>query len=117
MKAYVIEQADDHGLDAIKLAEVPIPAVGPGQVLVKVHAVGLNPVDYKLAEGGDPDWSVPHTLGLDVAGEIAAIGPDVSEDWHLGMRVAGHMATCATMAASPNTWHRRRMSWPASRMT
>ena len=94
MKAYVIEQADDHGLDAIKLAEVPIPAVGPGQVLVKVHAVGL-----------------------DVAGEIAAIGPDVSEDWHLGMRVAGHMATCATMAASPNTWHRRRMSWPASRMT
>ena len=55
MKAYVIEQADDHGLDAIKLAEVPIPAVGPGQVLVKVHAVGLNPVDYKLAEGGDPD--------------------------------------------------------------
>ena len=116
MKAYVIEQADDHGLDAIKLAEVPIPAVGPGQVLVKVHAVGLNPVDYKLAEGGDPDWSFPHTLGLDVAGEIAAIGPDVSEDWHLGMR-AGHMATCATMAASPNTWHRRRMSWPASRMT
>lgn len=90
MKAYVIEQETDRGLDAIKLAEVPVPAVGPGQVLVKVHAVGLNPVDYKLAEGGDSDWSFPHTLGLDVAGEIAAIGPDVSEDWHLGMRVAGH---------------------------
>lgn len=33
MKAYVIEQADDHGLDAIKLAEVPIPAVDRGRCL------------------------------------------------------------------------------------
>ena len=53
MKAYVIPNEHARGLDAIELADMPTPAPTPGHVLIKVHAVGLNPVDYKLAEGGN----------------------------------------------------------------
>lgn len=90
MKAYVIPDAQARGIDAIRLADVPDPVAGPGHVLVKVHAAGLNPVDYKLAEGGNPAWTYPHVLGLDMAGEIVGIGEGVEGTWKVGMRVAGH---------------------------
>lgn len=90
MKAYVIPDAQARGIDAIRIADVPEPVAGPGHVLVKVHAAGLNPVDYKLAEGGNASWTYPHVLGLDVAGEIVAIGEGVEDTWKVGMRVAGH---------------------------
>ena len=90
MKAYVIPDGQARGLDAIELADVPVPTPTPGHVLVRVHAVGLNPVDYKLAEGGNESWTYPHVLGLDVAGEITAIGEGVEDTWKVGMRVAGH---------------------------
>lgn len=90
MKAYVIPDMQARGIDAIRLADVPEPVAEPGHVLVKVHAAGLNPVDCKLTEGGNPAWTYPHVLGLDVAGEIVGIGPDVEDTWKVGMRVAGH---------------------------
>ncbi len=61
--------------------EEPMPAAG--EVRVKVHAVGLNPVDYKLAKSGFPGWAYPFILGLDVAGVIDAVGPNV-EEWQPG---------------------------------
>lgn len=90
MKAYVIPNGHVRGLDAIELADMPTPVPTPGHVLIKVHAVGLNPVDYKLAEGGNENWTYPHILGLDVAGEIVEIGEGVEDTWKVGMRVAGH---------------------------
>ena len=90
MKAYVIPNEHARGLDAIELADMPTPAPASGHVLIKVHAVGLNPVDYKLAEGGNENWTYPHILGLDVAGEIVEIGEGVEDKWKVGMRVAGH---------------------------
>lgn len=91
MKAFVVETPQDSQLSDIKLAEVPQPHPGPGHVLVKVHAVGLNPVDYKLVEGGGKDtWDYPHVLGLDVAGEIVEVGADVPNTLREGLRVAGH---------------------------
>ncbi len=90
MKAYVIPNEHARGLDAIELADMPTPVPTPGHVLIKVHAVGLNPVDYKLAEGGNENWTYPHILGLDVAGEIVEIGEGVEDTWKVGMRVAGH---------------------------
>ena len=90
MKAYVIPNEHARGLDAIELADMPTPAPTPGHVLIKVHAVGLNPVDYKLAEGGNENWTYPHILGLDVVGEIVEIGEGVEDTWKVGMRVAGH---------------------------
>lgn len=90
MKAYVIPNAEARGLDAMELADVPRPQAAPGHVLIQVHAAGLNPVDYKLAEGGNANWTYPHILGLDVAGEIVELGEGVEDTWKVGMRVAGH---------------------------
>lgn len=90
MKAYVIPNAEARGLDAMELADVPRPQAAPGHVLIQVHAAGLNPVDYKLAEGGNANWTYPHILGLDVAGEIVELGEGVEDTWKVGMRFAGH---------------------------
>lgn len=90
MQAYVLNGPQDTTLESITLREVPIPQAGSGEVLVKVHAVGLNPVDYKLVASHNASWTYPHVLGLDVAGEIVAVGPDVEGAWEPGMRVACH---------------------------
>lgn len=68
---------------------IPKPQPGEGQIQVEVRAVGLNPVDYKLAMSGYPSWTYPHVLGLDVAGVITALGPGVT-GFQLGERVAYH---------------------------
>lgn len=44
--------------------EVETPNPGPGEILVEVYAMGLNPVDYKTATGGNPNWSYPHISGF-----------------------------------------------------
>ena len=74
---------------AAVLAGAPEPEPGSGQVRVAVAAVSLNPVDWKLAEGGHPAWVFPHILGLDAAGVIEKVGPDVV-GWSIGDRVAWH---------------------------
>ncbi len=75
--------------DVLRLAEVPLPEIGPHDVLVRNRAIGLNPVDWKFIEWGHPAWSYPHIPGVDGAGEIAAVGASVR---HLavGARVAYH---------------------------
>lgn len=89
MKALVVATPNDKTIANLKIADVKIPKPTTGQVLLRVHAVGLNPVDYKVVEGGAPTWQYPHTLGLDVAGEIVAIGDGVT-GWQVGERVSGH---------------------------
>jgi alcohol dehydrogenase len=67
------------GKDVLKINEIPKPVIESGQVLVEVHAAGVNPFDFKVREGmmGD-NLSLPATLGGDVAGTVAEIGEDVS---------------------------------------
>lgn len=91
MKALVLERPGKP--DTLRTVEVPQPEPGNGEVRVKVHAVGLNPVDYKLAASGFPGWQYPFILGFDVAGVIDAVGPDVTE-WEVGDPVfyAGDLA-------------------------
>lgn len=87
MKALLLR---DKGLwKEMKVEEVDTPVPGAGELLVEVQAVGLNPVDYKTAIGGNPNWSYPHILGLDVAGVVAATGDDVTL-WKKGDRVVYH---------------------------
>ncbi|MBO2458835.1 NADP-dependent oxidoreductase [Actinomadura violacea] len=67
------------GPDVLEVAEVPRPEAGPGEVLVRVAAAGVNPADWKIRSGavrrfGEP----PFTLGLDVAGVVEAVGGGVS---------------------------------------
>ncbi|KAG6827874.1 hypothetical protein H0H92_010143 [Tricholoma furcatifolium] len=55
-----------------------IPKPGPGELLVKVHATGLNPVDWKIQKYGAFITEFPAVLGTDVAGEVEALGEGVT---------------------------------------
>src|SRR5687767_12973186 len=67
------------GPEVLKLEEVPTPKAGPGQVLVRNHAVGVNPVDTYLRSNTDNRGpKLPYTPGSDAAGVVEAVGPDVT---------------------------------------
>jgi NADPH:quinone reductase-like Zn-dependent oxidoreductase len=75
MKAVRIEQYG--GSEQLKYEEAPLPEIGSGQALVKVHYASLNPADWKIREGHMKQFrpaTFPLTLGLDFAGEIVAGG-------------------------------------------
>src|SRR5690348_10287381 len=64
---------------ALKLAEIEKPSPAPGEVLIQVAAAGINRADLVQAMGGyPPPPGAPLTLGLEVAGEIVALGRGVS---------------------------------------
>lgn len=65
------------GPDVLKLEEVPNPVLGPGHVLVRIHAVGVNPYDTYMRAGTYPGTPLPFTPGADAAGVIATVGSDV----------------------------------------
>src|SRR5262249_16831146 len=69
------------GPDALVYEDVPVPTPGTGQVLLRVRAAGVNPVDWKIRDGslqGMFGHRLPLTLGWDVAGVVEAAGPGVS---------------------------------------
>ncbi|KUP09462.1 zinc-binding alcohol dehydrogenase [Bacillus coahuilensis p1.1.43] len=88
MKALLLK--DKNQWREMKIEEIETPTAGQGEVLIKVYAAGLNPVDYKTGTNGNPAWTYPHILGLDGAGTIEAIGNDVS-GWSVGDRVVFHL--------------------------
>ncbi len=62
-------------------AEVPRPVIGPDEILVQVHAVGLNPIDNMIPKGTFKlvlKFDLPATLGSDVAGIVAEVGSRVT---------------------------------------
>ena len=66
-------------LDHVHLDTLPDVEVGPGQILVRNHASGVNPVDWKVALGHiQPPWTLPFTLGWDSAGVVEAVGAGTS---------------------------------------
>ncbi|MBI3880087.1 MAG: NADPH:quinone reductase [Verrucomicrobia bacterium] len=68
------------GPEVLKLEDVPAPSPGAGQVLVRVHAIGVNPVETYVRAGNyarkDP---LPYTPGSDAAGVVQAIGSGVKK--------------------------------------
>lgn len=73
--------------EALTLAERPDPTPGPGQVLIRVAAAGVNRPDLVQREGKyPPPPGAPDILGLEVAGRIAALGEGVTR-WAVGDRV------------------------------
>lgn len=79
MKAIVLTKIGDlTGLQYTEEREIPQPR--DDEIRVQVKAAGLNPVDYKLAEGwGGVQWKQSPVLGLDVAGIVDAVGSRVTE--------------------------------------
>lgn len=66
------------GPDVLQLEEVPAGAVGRGQVLVRLHAIGVNPVDTYIRAGTYARKpSLPYTPGTDGAGVVQQVGPGV----------------------------------------
>lgn len=67
------------GTDAFVLSDVPKPVPGPGQVLVRVHATSINPLDYQVRRGDYPDLvQLPAITGHDVSGVVEEIGQGVT---------------------------------------
>lgn len=67
------------GPETLCWEDAPRPSPGPGEVLVRVHAAGVNPADYKHRNGMFRDFvteTFPKILGYDVAGTVEALGPD-----------------------------------------
>ena len=77
MKA--IRVSEYGGPSVLKLEEIPAPQPGQGQVLVRNHAVGVNPVDTYLRSNTDNRGpKLPYTPGSDASGVVEAVGPGVS---------------------------------------
>src|ERR1700677_1475864 len=75
MKAVVIHNFG--GPDVLSYEDIPIPKIGPDEVLIKVHAAGVNPVDWKIREGKMKDliwYRFPIILGLDMSGIVMNAG-------------------------------------------
>jgi NADPH2:quinone reductase len=78
MKAIRIHQVGEP--DVMKLEEIPTPTPGPKQILIRVRAAGVNPVDTYLRSGKYPVTApLPYTPGSDGAGEVEAVGGEVKQ--------------------------------------
>ena len=87
MKAVVIDQYG--GPEVLKFADHPDPVVGAGEVLIRVSAASVNPVDTFERAGATKDWrpiKFPGVLGWDVSGTILEVGPGV-ESFAAGEKV------------------------------
>ncbi|TXS36675.1 NADP-dependent oxidoreductase [Streptomyces sp. OR43] len=79
MKAFMVEKYGD--ATTMRAAEVPDPQVGPDDVLVKIHAAGVNPLDIRIRNGDFKlfmPYRLPLVLGNDLAGTVVRVGPSVT---------------------------------------
>ncbi|MEM7421707.1 MAG: zinc-binding alcohol dehydrogenase family protein, partial [Pseudomonadota bacterium] len=85
--------------DALIDVDIEKPSASGRDLLVKVNAIAVNPVDYKIRQRVNPEAGTPKILGWDAVGEIVEIGADVSE-FAVGDRVyyAGDLTRQGTNA-------------------
>lgn len=80
MKAFILDRYGKKS--TLRLGEAPEPAVGPDDVLVEIHAAGLNVLDSKIRDGEFKSilpYRPPFILGHDVAGVVVRVGPNVRD--------------------------------------
>jgi zinc-binding alcohol dehydrogenase family protein len=84
MKAVVVspEAFYQNFSTSLKDADVPMPVLAPRDLLIRVEAVSVNPIDLKMARAKPPAEGIPRVLGWDAAGVVSALGSEV-----LGFRV------------------------------
>ncbi|CAM5536343.1 hypothetical protein STANM309S_02878 [Streptomyces tanashiensis] len=119
MRAVVVEQWG--GPEQLVEREVERPEPGLNEVLVRVHAAGVNPVDWKTrASGGLIEWGALPAVGWDVSGTVEAVGPGVGilrpGDEVFGMplfpgRRADTPSTSSRRPATSRRSRRRSRTW------
>src|SRR3954470_15340637 len=88
------------GAAAAEVAEIAKPTAGPGQVLVRVRAAGVNGIDWKVREGYVRDafpLQLPAVLGIELAGVVEAAGAGASR-FRVGDRVMGPLGSLGAYA-------------------
>ncbi|KAF9919464.1 hypothetical protein FBU30_010985 [Linnemannia zychae] len=106
----------------------PIPTATGANILVKVHAAALNPVDWKLMRGGIPRLLMPKVKvpGLDISGTVVAVGPKAKKGFKVGDEVlamlnfsqSGALTEYTVVSESilvhkPQRWtHEQAAAWP-----
>jgi NADPH2:quinone reductase len=109
MRAAYIES---HGpVDSIRVGNLPNPEPGPGEVLVRVKAAALNPVDLYLRSGliAMP-MAFPYVIGCDLAGVVEKTGPEVTRlkvgdrVWGSNQGLLGRQGTASELAAVGEEW-------------
>ena len=101
MKAVVIHEHG--GAEVLKYEDIETPSPGPGEVLIRTRAIGVNHVDIDVRDGisGRP-IALPHIIGVDAAGEIAELGAGATQ-FKVGDRVTPHYYLgCGTCLACLN---------------
>jgi len=82
--------------DVMHVEEIPDPIPGPGQVLIQIKAVGVNPTDtYTRSGAGAKKVSLPYTPGIDAAGVVKSIGESVT-----GIAVGARIYTSGTITGA-----------------
>ncbi|MBE9142684.1 NAD(P)-dependent alcohol dehydrogenase [Planktothrix mougeotii] len=87
MKAIVIDQYGSP--DVLRYQDIPTPTIKPDQVLVKIHASSINPVDWKIRQGllqPLSGYNFPKVLGCDLSGEVVEVG-EKATNWQVGDQV------------------------------
>lgn len=97
--------------EAIRVGELPTPEPGPGEVLVRVGAVALNPIDLYLRSGAVAmPMSFPYIIGCDLAGTVERLGPGVGRFqvghrvWGSNQGLLGRQGVAAEFAAVAEDW-------------
>jgi NADPH2:quinone reductase len=99
---------DFGGPEVLQLRMVDVPSPGPGEVTITVRAAGMNPADYKHFGPGQDHRLLPLTVGYEVAGVLAALGPGASiptggaavGDEVIAFRIGGGYASALNARAS-----------------
>jgi len=81
-KAFIVAER----FGRLQVQDLPVPRPGKGQILVKVKAASLNPIDWELHKYDGLKSTYPISLGHDVAGDVVEVGED-SEDFVVGDRM------------------------------
>ncbi|HEX8201309.1 MAG TPA: NADPH:quinone reductase [Isosphaeraceae bacterium] len=109
MRAAFIESTGP--AEAIRVGELPTPEPGPGEVLVRVGAVALNPIDLYLRSGAIAmPMAFPYIIGCDLAGTVERLGPGArrfaigDRVWGSNQGLLGRPGAAAEYAAVAEDW-------------
>jgi NADPH:quinone reductase-like Zn-dependent oxidoreductase len=66
------------GPEVLQYEEIPVPTINSDEILIRVHAASVNPIDWKIRQGYRKPRTLPLTLGCDAAGKISKVGNNIT---------------------------------------